>query len=133
MAWRATSPRPGPPGRLGRGIEGTWHDGDFSHGKPAPLRRGERWPRPGGVLRDREYVPPMIEPGAANQPAALRAARRRGRAHRPHQPPRAGRPGPRAASSRRRSRFKLRRRLVPAGRDEVGAAVSRDEGSRPGT
>ena len=126
VAWRTTSPQ-----ALERrvaalaehGVDGTWHDGDFGHGT------AYRYTGVGGHVQEiyfetEKYVPP---PGAApalpNQPQKF-APKGAAAAHIDH----INLLVPNVAEASRFQQetlgFKLRERLVPAGRDEVGAWLS---------
>jgi catechol 2,3-dioxygenase len=126
VAWRATSPQ-----ALERrvaaleehGVEGTWHDGDFGHGK------AYRYTGVGGHTQEvyfetDKYVPPPGEkPALPNQPQRF-DPKGAAAAHIDH----INLLVPNVAEASRFQQetlgFKLRERLVPAGRDEVGAWLS---------
>ncbi|GAB2846694.1 VOC family protein [Lentzea nigeriaca] len=126
LAWRATSPQ-----ALHRrvaaleehGVRGWWHDGDFGHGA------AYRFVGVGGHLQEiyfdtEKYVPtPDTTPALPNQPQKF-APRGAAAAHIDH----INLLVPDVAAASRFQQetlgFKLRERLVPAGRDEVGAWLS---------
>jgi catechol 2,3-dioxygenase len=126
VAWRATSPQ-----ALERrvaalaehGVEGTWHDGDFGHGT------AYRYTGVGGQVQEiyfetEKYVaPPGEAPALPNQPQRF-APKGAAAAHIDH----INLLVPNVAEASRFQQetlgFKLRERLVPAGRDEVGAWLS---------
>jgi catechol 2,3 dioxygenase len=126
VAWRATSPQ-----ALQRrvaalqahGVEGAWHDGDFGHG------RAFKYVGVGGHVQEvyfetEKFVPPPgEEPALPNQPQRF-APRGAAAAHVDH----INLLVPDVAAASRFQQetlgFKLRERLTPAGRDEVGAWLS---------
>ncbi|MFJ1998421.1 VOC family protein [Streptomyces asiaticus] len=126
VAWRATSPQ-----ALERrvaalekhGVEGTWHDGDFGHGK------AYRYTGVGGHIQEvyfdtEKYVPPPGEaPALPNQPQRF-APKGAAAARIDH----INLLVPDVAEASRFQQevlgFKPRERLVPAGGNEVGAWLS---------
>jgi catechol 2,3-dioxygenase len=126
VAWRTTSPQ-----ALERrvaaleehGVDGTWHDGDFGHGT------AYRYTGVGGHVQEiyfatEKYVPPPGEaPALPNQQQRF-APKGAAAAHIDH----INLLVPNVAEASRFQQetlgFKLRERLVPAGRDEVGAWLS---------